>query len=79
MKDGSPAAAAGLEKGDVLTKFDGTSVETMSALQKLLQYYAAGESVTLTLQRKAGNAYEEKTVTLTLGSAQSAAASSSRY
>ena len=79
VKDGSPAAAAGLEKGDVLTKFDGTSVETMSALQKLLQYYAAGESVTLTLQRKAGNAYEEKTVTLTLGSAQSAAASSSRY
>ena len=51
----------------------------MSALQKLLQYYAAGESVTLTLQRKAGNAYEEKAVTLTLGSAQSAAALSSRY
>ena len=39
----------------------------------------AGESVTLTLQRKAGNAYEEKAVTLTLGSAQSAAALSSRY
>ena len=76
VKDQSPAAAAGLQKGDVLTGFDGNSITTLGALQKLLEYYAAGETVTLTVQRKDSNSYEEKNVTITLGFAQSTAVSS---
>ena len=69
---GSPADQAGLERGDILTALDGRNISSMTQLQDVLQYYAAGETVDLTIQRSGENGYEEQTLSITLGSAQDA-------
>lgn len=62
------AAAAGMTRGCVITAINGSSVESMSDLQEQLQYYAKGETVTLTIQVPQTNGeYAEKTVDVTLG------------
>lgn len=48
---GTGAEAAGLRKGDIITKFEGTTVKTMEALQENLSYYEAGETIELTISR----------------------------
>ena len=69
VTQGSAAEKAGITPGIVLTKFDGESVTAISQLQNLLQYYKAGETVEVTLQVPGqNNSYEEKTVSITLGS-----------
>ena len=67
VADGSPAADAGLQNGDIITKFDGSSVTSMQDLKTQLAYYAAGEEVPVTIQRQNGSEYEEQKVTITLG------------
>ncbi len=69
---GSPADQEGLERGDILTALDGRNITSMTQLQDVLQYYAAGETVDLTIQRSGENGYEEQTLSITLGSAQDA-------
>lgn len=65
---GGPGEKAGLQKGDILTAFDGISVTDYNGLKKTLQYYKAGETVDLTIERAGANGgYEEKTVSITLG------------
>lgn len=64
-----PAAEAGLRKGDIITKFDGSGVRTMSQLRDMLAYYAAGEEVPVTVKRQSGEEYEEQKLTVTLGAA----------
>ena len=64
VQDGSPAADAGLQKGDIITKFDGSSVTSRQDLKTQLAYYAAGEEVPVTIQRQNGSEYEEVTITL---------------
>lgn len=65
---GGPGEKAGLQKGDILTAFDGISVTDYNGLKRTLQYYKAGETVDLTIQRAGANGgYEEKTVSITLG------------
>lgn len=68
VEDG-PAAKAGIEAGDIITELDGRTISGMSQLQQTLQYYAAGEKVDIVIQRSGDNGYVEKTVTVTLGSA----------
>ena len=68
VSEDSPASDAGMTKGMVMTAFDGISVETMSDLQDLLQYYAAGETVTVTVQKADDNGeVVESELSLTLG------------
>ena len=64
---GGAAEAAGIEKGDVITKFDGSTISTTDGLKNMLQYYKAGETVTITVERvsKAGE-YEAVNVEVTL-------------
>ena len=69
VSEGSPAEDAGLKKGDIITKFDGSSVTSMSGLKETLAYYAAGEEVPVSISRQSGDGYEEQKVTLTLGAA----------
>lgn len=65
---GGPGEKAGLQKGDILTAFDGLSVTDYNGLKRILQYYKAGETVDLTIQRAGANGgYEEKIVSITLG------------
>lgn len=67
-EEGSNAKKAGLQKGDIITKFDKTTVSRVEELKSALQYYKAGEQVEVTLERAGKNGgYEEMTVTVTLG------------
>ena len=52
VADGSAAARAGLEQGDIITAFNGTDLTTMDELQELLAECAPGDQVTLTVQRQ---------------------------
>lgn len=67
--EGGPADEAGVKKGDILTGFDGRTVTNASGLKEILSYYAAGETVEITVERADDGEYVEKTLTLTLGSA----------
>ena len=63
----SPAEAAGIYQGDIITSFDGQEVKTMSALKGVLAYYEAGSQITITLQRPMNGQYVEQNITVTLG------------
>lgn len=66
--DGGGAADSDLQKGDIITAIEGTSVSDMETLQKQLTYYAAGETIKLTIERQDGTgAYDKQTVEVTLG------------
>lgn len=67
---GSAAEKAGLKEGYIITGFDGESVNSVSDLQNLMQYYAAGEEVEVTYQVSDGGQYKEQKVTVTLDQAQ---------
>ena len=57
-----------LQEKDIITKFDGQSVDSLEELSALLSRYKAGEKVEVTVQRLSGKGeYQEKTVTVTLG------------
>ena len=78
VTQGSGAEAAGIRKGDVITKFDGKTVSTIQELKEKLQYYAAGETVSITVQSPGeGGTYTEKELTITLSPAQSSEESQS--
>jgi serine protease Do len=64
---GSPAASAGLQNGDIITKVGGTSVNDSNSLQSLIESHKPGQKVQVTINRSG------KTMTLevTLGSAPS--------
>lgn len=67
VSEDSPAQDAGIQRGDVITKFEGSSVTTMDQLRDQLQYYAAGETVTITISQAHDGVYEEQDVEVTLG------------
>ena len=60
------AANAGMQKGDIITAFDGSSVSTMEDLQGYLEYYEVGETVVVTIQRPEGGEYVEHKLLVTL-------------
>ena len=65
---GSPAEKAGISAGDVITKFEGNNVSTMSGLKEKLALKKANTKVQITFKRaNQSGTYEEKTVTVTLG------------
>lgn len=48
----SPAEAAGLQRGDIITSFDGRSVRSARSLTRMVERTDVGETVTLRLLRK---------------------------
>ncbi len=75
--DGSAAETAGIHEKDILTEFDGHSISSMSELQELMQYYAAGTTVDVTVQRAENGQYTEKTLSVTLDKKPDSAKTSS--
>lgn len=67
VEKGSAAGKAGLKKGDIITKFDGTSVTGIQELKEELTYYKAGEEIEITYSSAQDGQYQEKTVSVTLG------------
>ena len=68
VEDGSAAANAGIMKGDIITRFDGNRITSYSDLQNVLQYYATGDSASITVQRPQNGEYVSVELNLTLGS-----------
>lgn len=63
------AAYAGLQKGDIITRFDGTAINSMEALHNLMGYYEAGETISVTIMRAdETGTYKEMEMELTLSS-----------
>jgi serine protease Do len=66
-EDGA-AAQAGIQKGDIITTFDGISISDYNDLKDTLQYYQAGENVKLIIQRAGSNGgYQQMEIEITLG------------
>ncbi len=65
--ENSAAENAGILKGDIIVAFDGETITTMSQLQGVLEYYAVGSTVDVTVMRQSTGNYEEKTFSVTLG------------
>lgn len=67
VTDNSGAAAAGLVRGDIITAINGETVETMEELKEEMNYYQAGDVVTLTIMQGSPTGYQSKDVQVTLG------------
>lgn len=67
VTEGGAADKAGISKGSVIVKFDGSSVSGSTALVDLLAYYRIGETVEIEIKvpNQYGE-YEDKTVEVTL-------------
>ena len=68
VADDSAADKAGLETYDIIVGFDDQTVTTMSGLTNMLQYYEAGEKVTIDYYHMEGSEYVLKSTEVTLGS-----------
>ena len=63
---GGGAEKAGINKGDVIVKFDGVDIGSMDDLQSRLKYYAVGSKVKVTVLRPEGNDYKSMEVEVEL-------------
>ena len=65
--DGSYGQRAGVLPGDVIVKLEGERIGSYNGLQELLQYYAAGDTVEVTIMRQEKGEYVEHKLQVTLG------------
>ncbi len=72
--DGTGAADAGLQRGDIITGFDGQSVTSPSDLQLMVRQKNPGDTVDVVVNRDG----QEQTLSVTLGSDENALAASSQ-
>lgn len=66
VTEGSAGEKAGLKKGDIITKFDGISIDSSDTLVDTLGYYEAGETVTVEIQVAENGSYTSKELEVTL-------------
>ncbi len=67
VAEGSAAEQAGIQRGDVIVKFDGQKVSTRQELKSLVEYYKAGETTKVTVKRVVNGQYEDLELEVTLG------------
>lgn len=67
VKENGPAAQAGILTNDIITSLDKTKVSTSEELTGRLEYYAAGETVEVVVQRAESGQYKELTLSVKLG------------
>ncbi len=65
VADGSPAEDAGIQSGDIISSFAEVTVTSASGFEDLLEYYSAGETVTVEILRAEKSTYESKTLSVT--------------
>ena len=61
------AEKAGMKQGDIITEIENQSITTKDQLMDKLQYYKAGETIEVVIQRSDSGEYQEKTLNVTLG------------
>lgn len=67
--EGTPAAQAGLQAGDIITGIDGNTINSMNDIKTYLAEKQPGDTITVTISRSnQQNGYEEQQVSVTLGS-----------
>lgn len=64
---GSPAEAAGIYMGDIITRIDGQSIANFTDLSATLDFYKAGETVKITVTRNVEGKLQEFELDVTLG------------
>lgn len=64
----SAAEAAGIRVGDIIVKFDGQRISSNADLLNTIQYFKAGETVTVTVKRSENGVYKDLDIEVTLGS-----------
>ncbi len=67
VEENSAAEQCGIKKGDVISKFEGRNIQSKSNLEEILQYYAAGTEVKITIQTNQNGEWQEQELTATLG------------
>lgn len=67
VEDGLAADRAGLQRGDVIVKFDGQKISDKDDLLDTIQYYKAGETVVVTVERLEDSEYVSHDLEVTLG------------
>ncbi len=67
VTEDSAAEKAGIQKGDIITEFDGETVATMEELKRAVESYPAGTEVEVRIKRTAAGGYEESVIKVVLG------------
>lgn len=67
VEPGSPAEAAGVLKGDIIVKLDGQRITVNSDVKDTLEYFRAGETITMTVKRSVNGEYETLELEIVLG------------
>ena len=75
--EGGPAEEAGIKKGDVITKIDGTAIDAYKDLVDRLEYYEDGETVELEVYRAQDGEYNAQKISVTLGAKKDAPSTNS--
>ncbi len=70
ITEGGAAENAGLQKGDIITKLDGSRITGYSQLRDTLGYYSSGETISITIQRLENAEYVEKVMDITLSTGE---------
>ncbi len=78
ITEGGAAEKAGLQKGDIITKLDGSRITGYSQLRETLSYYSSGETISITIQRMENSEYAEKVREITLSSGEQVGAGTER-
>lgn len=73
----SPAQNGGMKKGDIIVKFAGKEITSMTGLQEKLSNTKAGTKVKIVVKRSDNGEYKEKTLTITLGKKSESGSNSS--
>lgn len=67
VSKGTAAEKYGLQRGDIITKFDGKAVKSYRAFQNMITYYEAGSEVEIEIYRAGEGGYQQQTVKVVLG------------
>ncbi len=67
VSEGTGAYEAGLVRGDIITGLNGEEIKSMDELKNELSYYAAGDTVELTIMQGSPAGFQAKQVEVTLG------------
>lgn len=67
VTEDAPADKAGMKKGDILVKFNGSDTTTMDSLQERLARCKAGDSAEVVVKRADEGEYKEETLKIKLG------------